>query len=333
MKKLLVFALVFALLLSGCSEKTPVEENPENPEIESSEVLKEEEPETDHYWEEFIEEMEKHGYSEEKIESLETYGFSREEIKAMSWVDVARNLSAAGFGFERKEVETALEFLRNENLWDETFIKALEKTEGFELLESFVSAVEKGESAFVRGIKYGYTMTYYFELSYEPGGMIKYSMVSEHLCSKAEFSAVYLNEVFAEFRNEEGGSFLISKIDKYPGEQLEFSAEQDVPGMPVTLESAMDKATEVMFFSLLKIEEYEYTEEYLETLEPICEGIFDIAGKPYYCIGFYENGNHMGATYYICAEESKIVFEGSAVDGGLMPFEYPAEPKIVLNNG
>lgn len=333
MKKLLIFALVFVLLISGCSEKTPVEENPENPEIESSEVLKEEEPETDHYWEEFIEEMEKHGYSKEKIESLETYGFSREEIKAMSWVDVARNLSAAGFGFERKEVETALEFLRNENLWDETFIKALEKTEGFELLESFVSAVEKGESAFVRGIKYGYTMTYYFELSYEPGGMIKYSMVSEHLCSKAEFSEVYLNEVFAEFRNENGEGFLVSKIDKYPGEQLKFSAEQDVPGMPVTLESAMDKATEVMFFNLLKIEEYEYTEEYLETLEPICEGIFDISGKPYYLIYFYEGENFVGEGYYICAEESEVVFGVSMVDGSLMPIAYLAKPKIVLNNG
>ncbi len=346
MKKLLAFALVFVLLISGC-EKEPEEIVPEVPEIsesESSKSLPEEEPkeeppekiqteipETDYVWENFIEQMAKNGYTREEIESLETLGFSREEITAMTWVDVARGLGMVQFGFEREEVESALEILRNgiANA-DETFVGAFDKTERFELLEDFIFAVENNESAFVHGIKYGSTMPFYFELLYEPGGVIEYSMISEHMVKRQKFTEIYLNEAFSEFKNKDGESFIVSKIDKYPGEQLKYSPEKDVPGMPVTLAKAKEKATEIMFKSCLANDEYDYTEEYLETLEPICEGIFDIAGKPYYCIGFYENGNHMGITYYICAEESKVVFESSMVDGGLIPFEYPAEPKIVL---
>ena len=350
MKKILIFILVFAFLLSGCGKEpeeiaseVPESSAPEISENESSKPLPEEEPkeeppekiqteipETDYVWENFIEQMAKNGYTREEIESLETLGFSREEITAMTWVDVARDLGMVQFGFEREEVESALEILRNGDLRDETLVGAFDKTERFELLEDFIFAVENNESAFVHGIKYGSTMPFYFELFYEPGGVIEFSMISEHMVKRQKFTEIYLNEAFSEFKNKDGESFIVSKIDKYPGEQLKYSPEKDVPGMPVTLAKAKEKATEIMFKSCLANDEYDYTEEYLETLEPNCEGIFDIAGKPYYCIGFYENGNHMGVTYYICAEESKVVFEASMVDGGLIPFEYPAEPKIVL---
>ncbi len=341
----MIFTLVFAILISGCS-KEPEEILPEIPEVPEngiSETLPEEKPleeppekiqteipEADYEWENFIEQMAKHSYTREEIESLETLGFTRDEITAMTWVDVVRGLGMIRFGFEREEVEAALEVLKNGDLRDETFVGAFDKTERFELLEDFISAVENNESAFVHGIKYGSTMPFYFELFYEPGGVIEYSMISEHMVKKQKFTEIYLNEAFSEFKNKDGESFIVSKIDKYPGEQLKYSTEKDVPGMPVTLAKAKEKATEIMFKSCLANDEYEYTEEYLETLEPICEGIFDIAGKPYYRIGFYENGNLMGVKYYICAEESKVVFEASMVDGGLLPFEYPAEPKIVL---
>ena len=348
MKKILIFILVFAFLLSGCG-KEPEEIVPEVPEIsevsesESSKPLPEEEPkeeppekiqteipETDYVWENFIEQMAKNGYTREEIESLETLGFSREEITAMTWVDVVRGLGMVQFGFEREEVESALEILKNPDLMDETFVAVGDSTTRIELIEEFVSTVEKGKAAFVHGTAVSEPLYLYFELSYEPGGMIEYTMISEHMVKRQKFTEIYLNEAFSEFKNKDGESFIVSKIDKYPGEQLKYSPEKDVPGMPVTLAKAKEKATEIMFKSCLANDEYDYTEEYLETLEPICEGIFDIAGKPYYCIGFYENGNHMGVTYYICAKESKVVFESSMVDGGLIPFEYPAEPKIVL---
>lgn len=327
MKKFLIFTLVFVLLLSGCGKEPEeiIPEVPEVPEIPEGEIS-----ESDYAWENFIEQMAKNGYTREEIESLETLGFSREEITAMTWVDVVRGLGMVQFGFGREEVESALEILKNEDLMDETFVGVFDKTEHFELLEDFIFAVENNESAFVHGIKYGSTMPFYFELLYEPGGVIEYSMISERMVKRQKFTEIYLNEAFFEFKNKDGESFIVSKIDKYPGAQLKYSPEKDVPGMPVTLAKAKEKATEIMFKSCLANDEYEYTEEYLETLEPICEGIFDIAGKPYYRIGFYENGNHMGVTYYICAEESKVVFESSMVDGGLIPFEYPAEPKIVL---
>ena len=155
-------------------------------------------------------------------------------------------------------------------------------------------------------------------------------MISEHMVKRQSFTEIYLNEAFATFKNEDGESFTVSKIDKYPGEQLKYSPFFDVPGMPVTLYDAKKTASEIMLKSALANDEYEYTEEYLNSLEAVGEGIFDTAGKPYYRIGFYENGNHIGYTYYICAEESKVVFEASMVDGGLMPFEYPPEPKIIL---
>lgn len=327
MKKFLIFTLVFVLLLSGC-EKEPEEIIPEVPEV--PEISQGEISESDYAWENFIEQMAKNGYTREEIESLETLGFSREEIAAMTRVDVVRGLGMVQFGFEREEVESALEILKNEDLMDETFVGVFDKTEHFELLEDFIFAVENNESAFVHGIKYGSTMPFYFELLYEPGGVIEYSMISERMVKRQKFTEIYFNEAFSEFKNKDGESFIVSKIDKYPGEQLKYSPEKDVPGMPVTLAKAKEKATEIMFKSCLANDEYEYTEEYLETLEPVCEGIFDIAGKPYYRIGFYENGNHMGVTYYICAEESKVVFDSSMVDGGLIPFEYPAKPRVSL---
>ena len=230
MKKLLAFALVFVLLISGC-EKEPEEivpEVPEIPEVDISEPVPEEEPkeetpekiqteipETDYVWENFIEQMAKNGYTREEIESLETLGFSREEITAMTWVDVVRGLGMVQFGFEREEVESALEILKNPDLMDETFVAVGDSTTRIELIEEFVSAVEKGKAAFVHGTAVSEPLYLYFELSYEPGGMIEYTMISEHRVSKAEFSEVYDTEAFYSFRNGEK-AFSVPKKSEVP---------------------------------------------------------------------------------------------------------------------
>ena len=92
MKKLLIFALVFVLLISGC-EKEPEKIVPEVPEIsevpeaEVSESLTEEElveevpeePETTDEWEKFLREMNENGISENDIGVLENAGFEQEE--------------------------------------------------------------------------------------------------------------------------------------------------------------------------------------------------------------------------------------------------------------
>ncbi len=329
MRKVLAAILAVLLLFAGCMSETPEEIPAEIPEKEPA-VSVPEEAKTDYEWEKFIKEMEKHGYSKEDIESLEAYGYTCDEITAMTWVDVVRGLGMIRFGFEREEVESALEILRNGTAKDdETFVLSGDETIRYELIEEFISAVEKNEEAFVHGIMTGHTMPYYFELSYEPGGMIEYSMISEHLVSKSEFSEIYDTEAFYSFRNEEK-TFSVPKVELWPGEQLKFSPLLDVPDMPVTLNDAKKIATEVMFKSCLANDEYEFTEEYLNSLEPKCEGVFDVAGKPHYLIYFYEGENFVGEGYYVCADESEIVFGVSMADGRLMPVAPNSKPRIVL---
>ena len=323
MKKLLIFALVFVLLISGC-EKEPEKIVPEVPEIsevpesEVSESLPEEEP------------------KEEENETVP------EEIPEEEEND------------EWDYVRGVLEDLGIEKDAKELVISGNIGTEKIEFVENFVASVEKNEAAKVCGMMYGYTMPYYFELSFEPDGMIKFTETSKHLSPRStEFSHIYEYENFYCFANEEGEKFSLLRKDLYDREQLEFSPEQDVPKMPVTLEKAKEKARKTMlsvngyaeltknrekglygsYGSVLTEDCSEYADEYYLNLEPKCEGIFDISGKPYYLIYFYEGENFVGEGYYICAEESEVVFGVSMVDGNLMPIAYPAKPKIVLNNG
>ena len=367
MKKL-IFLVVLVLLFSACSkeppaevvpevsepeisESIPEEETPEQPKEEPPEKIQTEVSEEDYIWENFLEKMAQNGYAREEIESLKTLGFTRDEIVAMTWVDVVRGLGMIEFGFGREEVESALEILKNEDLIDETFVLVGDNTVRYELVEKFISAVEKGESAFVHGTAVGEPLYYYFELSYEPGGMIEYSMISEHRVSKAEFSEIYDTEAFCSFRNEEK-VFSFPKVELWPGEKLKFSPLFDVPGMPVTLYDAKEIARETMlsFYGHSKVYEKdvwkffdskgitllkdcsEFADEHFKNLEPKCEGVFDVAGKPHYLIYFYEGEVFVGEGYYVCADESEVVFGVSMVDGRLMPFATDAEPRIVLEN-
>ena len=122
-------------------------------------------------------------------------------------------------------------------------------------IEEFISSVEKNEEAFVHGVAIGNTMPYYFELSYKPGEKIKYSMISEHSVLKDEFFEIYDTEAFCRFSGEME-SLTLPKIELWPGEQLKFSPEQDVPGKAVTLEKAKEKATEIMVLTRLENDEY-----------------------------------------------------------------------------
>ena len=300
MKKILIFILVFAFLLSGCG-KEPEEIVPEVPEIsevsesESSKPLPEEEPK-----EEPVEEV-----PEEEPETGDEENDEADYVRAV--------LEDLGIDKDTKEL----------------VISGNSGTDRIELIDSFVASVEKNEAAEVCGMMYGYTMPYYFELSFEPGGMIKHTQISKALGNRIqEFSDIYEYEKFFCFTNEDGEKFSLLREDIYEREELKFSPEQDVPGMPVTLSEAKEKAKRTM---LSGTEDYsEYADEYYINLEPKCEGIFDVAGKPHYLIYFYEGENFVGEGYYVCADESEVVFGVSMVDGNLVPIAYPAKPRVSL---
>ena len=322
MKKILIFILVFAFLLSGCG-KEPEEIVPEVPEIsevsesESSKPLPEEEPK-----EEPVEEV-----PEEEPETGDEENDEADYVRAV--------LEDLGIDKDTKEL----------------VISGNSGTDRIELIDSFVASVEKNEAAEVCGMMYGYTMPYYFELSFEPGGMIKHTQISKALGNRIqEFSDIYEYEKFFCFTNEDGEKFSLLREDIYEREELKFSPEQDVPGMPVTLSEAKEKAKRTMlsgtgyaeltkdketvlygsYGSVLTEDYSEYADEYYINLEPKCEGIFDVAGKPHYLIYFYEGENFVGEGYYVCADESEVVFGVSMVDGRLMPVAPDSKPRIVL---
>ena len=322
MKKILIFILVFAFLLSGCG-KEPEEIVPEVPEIsevsesESSKPLPEEKP-----LEEPAEEV-----PEEEPETGDEENDEADYVRAV--------LEDLGIDKDTKEL----------------VISGNSGTDRIELIDSFVASVEKNEAAEVCGMMYGYTMPYYFELSFEPGGMIKHTQISKALGNRIqEFSDIYEYEKFFCFTNEDGEKFSLLREDIYEREELKFSPEQDVPGMPVTLSEAKEKAKRTMlsgtgyaeltkdketvlygsYGSVLTEDYSEYADEYYINLEPKCEGIFDVAGKPHYLIYFYEGENFVGEGYYVCADESEVVFGVSMVDGNLVPIAYPAKPRVSL---
>lgn len=326
MKKLFVFALVFALLLSGCGKEPEeiVPKVPDIPEISQGEISESvpEEPE------ESVPEEPSEPVLEEPEEILQD-----EEND------------------ESDYVRTVLEDLGIDKDTKELVISGNSGTDRIELIDSFVASVEKNEAAEVCGMMYGYTMPYYFELSFEPGGMIEHTQISKALGSRTqEFSKIYEYENFFCFTNEDGENFSLLREDLYEREELKFSPEQDIPGMPVTLSEAKEKAKKTMlsgtgYAELTKDEETvlygsygnvltedysEYADEYYVNLEPICKGIYDINGKAYYLISFYSGDEDTDITYFVCAEESDVVFSVNQVNGNLVPIAYPAKPRVSL---
>ena len=366
MKKLLIFALVFVLLISGC-EKEPEKIVPEVPEIsevpeaEVSESLTEEEPveevpeepETTDEWEKFLREMNENGISENDIGVLENAGFEQEELKTMSTTEMHRQIAIIKHGISEEKIAYAKKLIENseEAKSKENFVFLGEDRKiRTEPVEKFIEAILKNESCSVFGILAGNTEPFYFELFFEPGKPIKFTRISNYLVAAAEFYIVYDNENFYHFTNNEGVSFSLIKTKRFPEEELKFSANLDVPGMPVTLETAKEKATEIQLCSdgYTKVygnpyqknygsngkvfaEDYSgFADDYYKNLVPECDGVFDINGKPYYRIIFCENGVHIGGTFYICAENSELVFAGSEVDGSLIALAISQNPKVLI---
>ncbi len=372
MKKLLIFALIFALLFSGCL-KEPEEIVPEIPEGEISESVPEEpeeklqeetskpvsesvpeeEPKTEDEWEKFLREMKESGISENDIGILENAGFDKEKLKTMSTTEMHRRIAIIKYGVSEEKIAYAEKLIENseEVGSDENFVfREEDRKIRIEPIEKFIEAVEKNESYSVFGILAGNTEPFYFELSFEPEKPIKFTRISKHLVAAAEFSIVYDNENFYHFTNNEGVSFSLIKTKRFHDGELKFSANLDVPGMPVTLEMAKEKATEIQLCSdgysnvsgnfyqknygsngkVFSEDHSEFADEYCKNLVPECDGIFDIDGKPYYRIIFCENGVHTGGTYYICAENSELVFGSSEVDGSLIALAFLQSPRIIL---
>ena len=378
MKKLFVFALVFVLLLSGCGKEPEkiVPEVPDVPEISQGEIsesvpeepeekpqeetsesasesVSEEEPKIEDEWEKFLREMNENGISENDIGVLENAGFEREELKTMYTNEISRQLAIIKYGISEEKISYAEKLIENseEASLDENFVSHGEngkiKTEP---VEKFIKAALNNESCSVFGILAGNTEPFYFELSFEPGKPIKFTRISKYLVAAAEFSIIYDNENFYHFTNSEGVSFSLIKTKRFPEDKLEFSANLDVPEMPVTLEAAKEKATEIQLCSdgYTKVfgnlyqknygsngkvfsEDYsEFADDYSKNLVPECDGVFDIEGKPYYRIIFCENGIHVGGTYYICAENSELVFAGSEVDGSLIALAISQNPRVLI---
>lgn len=378
MKKLFVFALVFVLLLSGCGKEPEkiVPEVPDVPEISQGEIsesvpeepeeksqdetsesasesISEEEPKIEDEWEKFLREMNENGISENDIGVLENAGFEREELKTMYTNEISRQVAIIKYGISEEKIACAERLIENseEAESDENFVfRGEDRKIKTEPVEKLIEAIGKNESYSIFGILAGNTEPFYFELSFEPGKTIKFTRISKYLVAAAEFSIVYDNENFYHFTNSEGVSFSLIKTKRFPEDKLEFSANLDVPEMPVTLEAAKEKATEIQLCSdgYTKVfgnlyqknygsngkvfsEDYsEFAGDYYKNLVPECDGVFDIEGKPYYKIIFCENGIHIGGTYYICAESSELVFAGSEVDGSLIALAISQNPRVLI---
>ena len=161
MKKLFVFALVFVLLISGCGKEPEkiVPEVPDVPEISQGEIS------------ESVPEEQEESVPEEPSEPVLE---EPEEIFQDEEND------------ESDYVRSVLEDLGIDKDTKELVISGNSGTDRIELIDNFVASVEKNEAAEVCGMMYGHTMPYYFELSFEPGGMIKHTQISKALGSRRQ---------------------------------------------------------------------------------------------------------------------------------------------------
>lgn len=258
------------------------------------------------------------------------------------------------YGIEAEKIEYARKLINNyeEAKSDEKFVyMGKDKKIVIAPVENLLESVEKNESGNVFGILSSSPSPYYFELSFEPGGIIEFVWISPYNVFAAEFSEVYDNEIFCYFTDGEGNSFSIRKTERFEGEELKFSPEQDIPGMPVTLEAAKERAKAVFLSedgmsalfgygnrygdggTVIREDYSESASDYVKSLEPKCKGIYEIDGKLYYKFYFYSGENSTGEGYYVCAENAELIFGINQVDGGLLPVAYLTEPRIILQNG
>ena len=164
MKKIVIFALVFVLLVSGCSKEPPAEVVPEVSEPEISESIPEEETPKEP--------------KEEPPEKIQT------EVSEEVETDNGQENVAEQYVISKEKIDFAESILNDPESYnnEKLVISGNNGTKNIELLEDFVSAVERNESAVVYGIMYGYTVPYYFELSYEPDGAVETVFSTQSLC-------------------------------------------------------------------------------------------------------------------------------------------------------
>jgi len=252
------------------------------------------------------------------------------------------------YGIEAEKIEYARKLIENyeEVKSDEKFVYRGEDRKIITApLEKFIESVENNESGSVFGVLAGEPTLYYFELSFVPGGLMDFIWISPFDVFAAEFSEVYDNEIVCYFSDGEETSFSVRKTERFAGEKTEHSPEEDIPGMPVTIEAAKERAKAVLLSengmsgygerygtgaTLIREDYSASADEYVKSLEPKCEGIYEIGGKLYYLFYFYSGENSTGEGYYICAENIELILGINQADGGLMPIVYLANPGISI---
>lgn len=350
MKKLILFALIFSVLFTGCKNETPPEVPPENPLPEISEE------ETDRDWENLVSEVEKKGFSKKDLEKLEKEGYGREELKEMSPDLIAMRIKMSKEGIKKEKVDFALEILNDPESYNnkKLVISGTSGTKNGDIIETFIESVEKNEGACVYGIMAGYTMPYYFELSFESGGFINIIQIYEGGFRTAEVSRIYDTETFWCFSGKED-SFSVTKTDLTPDEKPQLS-EEEAKKLPITAEEAIERARKIMLsgegeaiinpeekskelygsYCGIVTEDYSaYADDYFKGLLANYEGTFRIGEKPFHLVYFYNEEvlpeNFVGYCYYVSAENPDIVFSVSMVNGELLPIAFFPEPRVVLD--
>lgn len=315
MKKLLTILLVLSILFCGCDAEKPKEQKEPVPGISNTEEL-----------ESIPEETSKTEPEEEITQNEENdeLAYIREFLEDLGIDKNAEELVISGTG----------------------------GTKHIELVENFVASVEKNEAATVMGVMYGYTMPYYFELSYEPGGVIELFQYSLNGSFSGEIIRVYDTDSFYFFAGRRGIGFSILKHTLFYDEKHECSKEE-ISNMPVTPEQAKEAARKILlvgngysnylseinaekpigsYGSVIPDDYSDKAEEYYISLVPKYEGTFMIDGKPHHLIRFHESGNDtdIGFYYYVFAEDKNTVFSVSEVDGSLRPISYIPEPRMIF---
>lgn len=357
MRKLFAVLLLLSFLLCSCNaeeEKEPVL-NPPLQEEPAPEELPQTEAETDYAWESLVSEIKKKGFFERDLEKLESEGYKREELKEMSAYKVAVRIRMSQGGLEKRTIDRGLYVLADEESYNDKklVISGTSGTKNAEIIENFIKNVEKNEASIAFGIMVGYTMPYYFELTFEPDGYINLVQIYENGFCTAEFYEIYDTETFWCFAGDDG-EFSVPKMRLYWEEKPRLS-DDEAKKLSVTPKKAVETAQKIMlsgdgkatkepeenkkrlfgsYCGILKKDYSEFASDWFKDAVPNYEGTFEIDGKPYHLVCFYNGDtvpeNFIGYSYYVSAENADVVFTVSMVNGELLPLAFLPTPKLVL---
>lgn len=354
MKKFFAFIMlaVFLIVLSGCDD-TEVEK----PEAPVAEVVPPENlPEDNSEWKNFINEISKDEITPEEIENLLSFGYEREELLKMEDWKIKRAVTAAKFGIDKNKIALADELTENPEIAenDEQFMLCgLYRTLRGEYAGDFIEAVKNEKAFSIAGIMVGYTMPYFFEISYEPDSGIEIINIWRDMVRFAKITEIYETKSFYYFTAGDGNDFYIMKEgigDRTMNE--DYVPKTDIPGMPVTAAEAEKAAEKFMAISLVNQDENieagamrlfgswgtavkeEYYEEGItlmgEDYEAKAEGSCTVGEETCYEVRVYYQGMDIGYVYLIGAENAKTAYSVSMVNGETVPLEYIEEPVVYV---